>query len=239
MFPNVFRIEKLIFFLRIQNRFLIIVYLIELHSKKPVLNPVKNYKLPLLLLLLTTAVWAQDDTRNEYQKRLFNDAQKTLESRDYVVAARLFTFVHNMDEKSKIAQIALKKADSLKSIFRKSKVDRLTGNWKWISKDANWAIRDDGLGAKMITISSDEILFFELYRNSKKWELVKTEKIKFSENPDSYSFTDFLYSNSQVWDYTIDENTRELKAYYLGDKTEQGYSEMVCGILILHYFKLQ
>jgi hypothetical protein len=38
----------------------------------------------------------------------------------------------------KIAQI--KKADSLKSIFRKkNKVNSLTGNWKWISK-ANWVI---------------------------------------------------------------------------------------------------
>jgi hypothetical protein len=27
----------------------------------------------------------------------------------------------------------------------------------------------------MITITTDEILFFELYRDSKKWELVKTK----------------------------------------------------------------
>ncbi|HEY4618221.1 MAG TPA: hypothetical protein VIH09_08510 [Flavobacterium sp.] len=91
----------------------------------------------------------------------------------------------------------------------------------------------------MITINSDEILFYELYRNSKKWELIKSEKNNFSENPESYSFTDFLYSNNQVWNYTIDKNTSELKAYYLGDKTEEGYSEMVCVIPILYYFKLQ
>lgn len=212
--------------------------MIELHTEKPVLNPMKNYILTLLLLL-TAALWAQDNNRKEYQKKLFNDAQETLEIRDYVVAARLFTFVHNMNQKSEIAQIALKKADSLKSIFRKNKVNSLIGNWKWISKEAHWAIRDDGLVGKMITITTDEILFFELYRDSKKWELVKTEKIDFSENPDSYSFTEFLYSNKELWDYNIDKDTGQLTALYIGDKTEEGYSEMICGTLLLYYFKLQ
>ncbi|EIA09346.1 hypothetical protein HJ01_01252 [Flavobacterium frigoris PS1] len=202
------------------------------------MNPTKNHIFPLLLLL-ATALCAQDNTRNEYQKKLFNDTQETLEIHDYVVVARLFAFVHNMNQKSEIAQIALKKADSLKSIFRKNKVKSLIGNWKWISKDPDWVIRDDGLVGKMITINTDEMLFFELYRNSKKWKLVKTEKIKFSKNPESYSFTEVLYSNSQVWDYNIDKDTGELTALYIGDKIEEGYSEMICGTLVLYYFKLQ
>jgi hypothetical protein len=212
--------------------------LIELQSKKPVLHSMKNYILPLVLIL-TTALWAQDNTQNEYQKKLFNDAQETLEIRDYVVAARLFTFVHNMNQKSEIAQIAPKKADSLKSIFRKNKVNSLTGNWKWISKEANWVIRDDGLVGKMITITTDEILFFELYRDSKKWELVKTEKIDFSENPDSYSFTEFLYSNNEVWECTINKDSGELIAFYIGEKIEDNYTQLVCGNPVFYYFKLQ
>jgi hypothetical protein len=212
--------------------------LIKLQSKKPVLHPIKNYILPLVLIL-TTALWAQDNTQNEYQKKLFYDAQETLEIRDYVVAARLFTFVHNMNQKSEIAQIASKKADSLKSIFRKNKVNSLTGNWKWISKEANWVIRDDGLVGKMITITTDEILFFELYRDSKKWELVKTEKIDFSENPDSYSFTEFLYSNNEVWECTINKDSSELIAFYIGEKIEDNYTQLVCGNPVFYYFKLQ
>jgi hypothetical protein len=43
----------------------------------------------------------------------------------------------------------------------------------------------------MITINTDEILFYELYRNAKKWELAKTEKITFSENPESYFLQKF------------------------------------------------
>jgi hypothetical protein len=67
-----------------------------------------------------------------------------------------------------------------------------------------------------------------LYRDSKKWELVKTEKIDFSENPDSYSFTDFLYSNNEVWEYTINKDSGELIAFYIG-KIEDNYTQLVCG----------
>jgi hypothetical protein len=50
----------------------------------------------------------------------------------------------------------------------------------------------------MKTITTDEMLFYELYRDSVKLDLVKTEKIDFSENQDSYSFTEFLYSNNEL-----------------------------------------
>jgi hypothetical protein len=51
--------------------------------------------------IVNHSISAQDNTQNEYQKKLFNDAQETLEIRDYVVAARLFTFVHNMNQNLK------------------------------------------------------------------------------------------------------------------------------------------
>ena len=192
-----------------------------------------------LLLFMSIQIWSQDAIRNQYQKENFESAKNTLENGNHTVAIREFLLVYDMNAKSEIAQIAIKKADSLKSIIRNNKLNRLLGDWKWVSKEGNWAIREDGLSGKMITINVDEILFFELYRNSKKWELVKTEKIKFSENPESYSFTEFLYSNKEIWDYSVDENSGELKAYYIGEKTEEGFSELVCGNPVFYYFKLQ
>lgn len=199
----------------------------------------KNYRF-LLFILLTTLVFAQDNDRSEYQKLLFEDAKKIAGNGDYIEAIRTFAIANNINPKAEIADIAIKKSDSLKSILRKNKINSLIGEWKWIYKDGNWAIREDGLGGKMIKITTDEILFFELYRKSKKWELVKTEKIKFSENPESYSFTEILYANNDVWDYSIDNDSGELKAYYIGEKMENGnYSEMVCGNPVEYYFKLQ
>lgn len=91
----------------------------------------------------------------------------------------------------------------------------------------------------MIHITTEEILFFELYKNAKEWKLVQTDKIKFSENPESYSFTEFLNSNNEIWDYKIDSTTGELKAYYVGEKIDNNYTELVCGNTELFYFKLQ
>lgn len=91
----------------------------------------------------------------------------------------------------------------------------------------------------MIHITTEEILFFELYKNAKEWKLTQTDKIQFSENPESYSFTEFLNSNNEIWDYNIDSTTGELKAYYVGEKIDSNYTELVCGNKELFYFKLQ
>jgi hypothetical protein len=85
--------------------------------------------------------------------------------------------------------------------LRKDKINSLTGNWKWISKEAN-GYRDDGLVGKMIT--SPLMKFsFELYRHSKKWELVKTERLLFLKT--RFLFFYILYSNNEVWEYTINK----------------------------------
>lgn len=166
-------------------------------------------------------------------------AVSTGESGDYSEAIRTFAISHAINPKSEIAKIAIKKADSLKSILRQNKINKLIGNWKWIPKDGNWALRGDNLVGKMIKISTDEIQFFELYQNSKEWKLVQIEKNKFSENPESYSFTEILYTNNEIWDYNIYANTGELIAYYVGEKIEDNYTQLVCGNQKLFYFKLQ
>lgn len=96
----------------------------------------KNYIL-FLLLLLTAPISAQDNTRNEYQKKLFELGKNTVKNYEFPQAIKTFTTVYNINPKSETVQITLKKADSLKSILRKDKTNSLLGNWKWISKEAN------------------------------------------------------------------------------------------------------
>ena len=198
----------------------------------------KRYLLILLIIFAKKAT-AQDSDRSDYQRQLFELAISTCKSGDYLEAIRTFSISNTINPKAKIAEFALKKADSLKSILRQNKINKLIGRWKWISKEGNWALRDDGLVGKMITIDPENILFFDLYRNSKQWELVQTEKIEFSENPQSYSFTNILYANNQVWDYNIHNDTVELTAFYIGEKIEDNYTDLVCGNQKLIYFKLQ
>jgi hypothetical protein len=84
--------------------------------------------LPTLLLLISLQIWSQNTIRNQYQKENFESVKNTLENGNYTVAVREFILAYNINQKSEIAQIAIKKADSLKSIFRKNKVNSLIGN---------------------------------------------------------------------------------------------------------------
>lgn len=197
---------------------------------------------PYLVILLITVfqnLLAQDNDRSEYQKQLYKLAIQTSESGDYLEAIRTFNTSTNINPKAEIAMLALKKADSLKLILRENKINKVIGKWKWIPKEGNWAIREDNLVGKMIHITAEEIHFFELYKNSREWKLVQTEKNRFSENPESYSFTEFLNSNNEVWDYNIDPKSGQLITYYIGEKIEDNYTELVCGNQKLIYFKLQ
>ena len=201
-----------------------------------------TYIKPYLVILLSIVfqnIVAQDNDRSAYQTQLFTLAIKTSESGDYLEAIRTLAISNNINPKAEIATLAVKKGNSLKIILRQNKINELIGKWKWIPQDSNWALRDDDLVGKMIHISTEEIHFFELFKKSKEWKLVQSEKIKFSENPESYSFTELLYSTNEVWDYNIGSNTGQLIAFYIGEKIEDNYTELVCGNQKLKYFKLQ
>jgi hypothetical protein len=198
----------------------------------------KNHVL-ILFLLISSSIRSQDADRIQYQKDIFESAKEILKHGDDVLSIKRFLLTASIIPKSDIARIAIIKSDSIKSIIRKNKINQLIGNWKWIPQDANWVIRDDGLVGKMITINPTEILFFELYKKSKKWELIKKETIHFSEKPELYSFAELVYSNKEIWDYTINKESGELKAFYIGEENELGFSEMICGNLEFRYFKLQ
>jgi hypothetical protein len=198
----------------------------------------KRYLLILLIIFAKKAT-AQDSDRSDYQRQLFELAISACKSGDYLEAIRTFSISNTINPKATIGEFAVKKADSLKSILRQNKINQLIGKWKWIPTDSNWALRDDDLVGKMIHINTKEIHFFELYKNSKEWKLVQTEKKKFSENLESPSFTELLYSNNEVWDYNVDPKSGQLITYYIGEKIEDNYTELVCGNQKLIYFKLQ
>ncbi|MBO9582712.1 MAG: hypothetical protein J7574_00990 [Flavobacterium sp.] len=134
-----------------------------------------------------------------------------------------------------------KKTDSLKIIKRQKHVREITGNWKMLTTES-WALREpsDSVVGKMITIEPSQISFLELYPKVKKWSLVKTEKIIFSDKENLTSNPLLMvYSNKEVWQYFVDENSGNLIATYIGEENENGISELVCSNPQLKYFKLQ
>jgi hypothetical protein len=58
---------------------------------------------------------------------------------------------------------------------------------------------------------------FELYRDSKKWELVKTEKIDFSENQ-IHILLPISYIRITKFGSILNKDSGELIAFYIGEK---------------------
>lgn len=129
--------------------------------------PIKPY-LVIFLIFVFQNIAAQDNDRSDYQTQLYKLAIKTSESGNYLEAIRTFATSNNINPKAEIAAFAIKKGDSLKRKLRQNKINELIGKWKWIPKEGNWAIREDNLVGKMIHITTEEILFFELYKNARE-----------------------------------------------------------------------
>lgn len=135
----------------------------------------------------------------------------------------------------------LQKGDSLK-VLRTKLTNEILGNWKMVD-DESWALREpsDSILGKMITIEPNQIVFYELYPKAKKWHLVKTEKLVFTDKS-RFSFGPFyiVYSNKEVWNYYVDKDSGNLIAEYVGEEHEAGISEVICGGKPnIKYFKLQ
>lgn len=201
-------------------------------------------KFLLFALLFSLGALAQTAQNNleERQKNLFDRANTALKNEELQSAVIFYGTAYFMGDNKEITEISLKKRDSLKPIAQTELINKMTGNWRMIETRANWVIRDksDSLVGKMITIEHDQILFFELYDKAKKWSLVKTEKINFSKR-EEYFYNPFyiIYSNKEVWHYYIDGTTGYLKTNYIGQETDEGIAEVVCGNPQFEYFKLE
>jgi hypothetical protein len=108
--------------------------------------------------------------------------------------------------------------------LRQKQINELIGKWKWIPKEGNWAIREDNLVGKMIHITTEAMAFDCI--KMPKWKLTQTDKIRFSKSRIVFLYRDY---NNEIWDYNINSTTGELKAYYIGEKMNNNYTELVCG----------
>lgn len=189
----------------------------------------------------------QNMSKEEFQKNRFDLGISFLMKGENEKAVKLFHFAHHVIPNNELGNIAFQKYDSLKPIIREKLKNDLIGNWKKIHKGPNWGIPENDLVGEMITINSEEILFYELYKKAKEWCLVRTEPIVFCKKVEiekqyidyDASFTEFSYKNKEVWQYYTDKNSGLLKTYLIGYESKDGVSEIICGGTSYEYFKLE
>ena len=173
----------------------------------------KNVLFVTILLFFVQKNSAQGTDRSEYQQQLYTAAIKSYKNGDNIDAIKTFAIIQNINPKADISKKASQKSHSLKTILTDNKINSLIGNWKWILKEGNWAIREDNLGGKMITITKDEILFYEIYRTSKKWDLIKTEKINLLRYSNNTNHT--LKIENEIPEYDFSDNEDKVKLIIL------------------------
>ncbi|QOG01994.1 hypothetical protein [Flavobacterium sp. MDT1-60] len=198
-------------------------------------------KIVIIAFLLSFQGWCQSNGDTEdLQKNEFNLANEYLKNSYLKTAMNSFYYANRLNSKTVIGNLSVKRADSLKIILRKNLITELAGNWKMFDDIPSWVMREDSIVGKMIQINSNEIQFYELIKNAKSWKLIKPEKILYSDSlSGDSSYSELIYSNNEIWQYSIDEKTGYLNLTYTGDKTETGRTEIICGTMTKTYFKLQ
>lgn len=198
-------------------------------------------KIFAVAFLLSIPVFSQNNNDTEdLQTKEFNLANEYLKNAYLTTAINSFYYVNRLNSKTLIGNISVKRADSLKIILRKNLITELAGNWKMFDDIPSWVMREDSIVGKMIQINGNEIQFHELIKNAKNWKLIKTEKILYSDSlSGDSSYSELIYSNNEIWQYSLDEKTGYLNLTYTGDKTETGRTEIICGTVTKTYFKLQ
>lgn len=195
----------------------------------------------LTAFLISFQTWSQiNNERDDLQIKEFDQATEYLKNSHLKEAINSFYYTNWLNSKTQIGDISLKKADSIKIILHENLINELTGSWKMFDNIPSWVIREDSIVGHMIKINTTEVQFFELIKNAKNWKLTKTEKIVYSDTLSSESsYSDLIYSNNEIWNYQINQETGYLDLTYTGDKTEQGRTEIICGTTKKTYFKLQ
>lgn len=201
-----------------------------------------------ILLLLAFCqcfgLFAQENnlSAKERQKYFFDNATTAMKNGELTRAIYLFSMSKRNTDDNKIIEVCTQKADSLKLIVRANLTNEIVGNWRMFETRAEWAMREptDSLVGKMITIEPTQILFYELFDKAKKWTLVKTEKLSFSDK--SSMLEDpliIVYQNKEAWSYWIDSKTGYLNTIHAGNEYQDGIGEIVCGNLEYKYYKLE
>lgn len=203
-------------------------------------------KLNFILPFFCFQIFGQNISKEDFQKNRFDLGITFLLKGENEKAVELFHHAHHIIPNNELGNIAYKKYDSLKPIIREKLRKDIIGNWKKIYKGPNWGIPDENdIIGEMITITSEEILFYELYKKTKEWCLIKTEPIIFckkaEEGTDMYdvTLTEFTFKNKEVWQFYIDKKSGLLKTFLFGYESENGLSQIICGGISNEYFKLE
>ena len=201
----------------------------------------KKYIL-IIFLFSFSLMWSQKSKSLKDQKKMFEEAQESINKLDFASAIGFYTYVYNLNPNNDLGKKAKVKSDSLKSLPRKKYIESLIGKWKLNKVGSNWGFDKykDSLNNRILIIEQSKLIFYEQDKLTNELKLIESQNLIFltSVNEDNYS-NEFLFSDNQIWWFGIDKNNSELRQMNTGEKTINGRTEIVCGNSELYYTKLK
>lgn len=201
----------------------------------------KKYIL-IITLFSISQIWSQEWKALGYQKKMFDEATDYLSKLEYSSAAGVFQYVNELNPNNDLGKIAKTKSDSLKPIARQKLKESLIGTWKLNRTGSNWGFEKttDTINDKILIVNESDFKFYEQDIKIKKLKLIKSEEIKFSKSTHEriYSY-EFVFSDNQIWHFSKNKQSGELRQVNTGEQNENGRSEIVCGNLELIYTEIE
>lgn len=198
-----------------------------------------------LVLLFSYTMIAQNDPKVAFQKTRYELAVSCYKKADFVKALDLFSIASKIKPENEVGKESIKKVDTLKTMLRKSIMERVIGTWKMNGDQPLWSVN----GAKSVTpntvdelieINQSQILFYELDNKTKMKKLIKSEDLKYynKEQCDAL-FSAIILSDGTIWNCSLNENSDTLHVINIAKQTENGVEKIKADNLERFYSKIK
>jgi hypothetical protein len=193
----------------------------------------------ILWLFLTHVGFAQESFEDKqkwaYLNSLIKRGEEHLQKNEIWEAFFVYGSASLVDSLSDVGKKAYRKADSLKSILQRDLLRDIKGTWKWKWTGSNWGTGETSKQSeehRYLVITDELISIYHIDKKTKKKSLIRQEKIKFNSIPGMSSpyFSEFVYSDNQIWIYAIQDKRKFLHLTDNGEVLEDNRrTEIICG----------
>lgn len=200
-----------------------------------------KHLLATIFILVSYYAMAQAAEKDSLQKVYSNKATLFLKNAKLESAIGNFYYSNELNPKTKMASVALHKADSLKSIVRTHLIKNLQGKWKLKSYGSNWGMNDVSVESvqEFLIFENDSVSHYKQTDDNAALVLVGREKLRFSHPPGMRSsYNEFVNANNAIWYYRITPSG-ELRIVHTGEESAYGRTEIVCGNAERYYARIE
>ncbi|OXA77671.1 hypothetical protein SAMN05444397_102417 [Flavobacterium aquidurense] len=197
-----------------------------------------------LVLLFSCTVIAQSDPKVAFQKTRYELAVSCYKKADFVKALDLFSIASKIKPENELGKESIKKVDTLKTMLRKSIMDKVIGSWKMNGNQPLWSVNatntndTDGID-ELVEINQKQILFYEVDTKTKAKKLIKTEDIKYYNKEESDAlFSAIILSDGTIWNCSLNEDSDILHVINIARQTENGVEKIKADNLERFYSKV-